>query len=171
MGRLSEVTARALTMTTQQSRVAEFTRELADLAIDLQQGTSCLVECQKELTHFLYLELRDRLLAQGLRCLFIDGRPRVDEPGWEECGVITTMLAQLRKAAWGETERRVIALPYLDLLAASRSGLTFEVRELVPVLYDDPEQVWLGFQDPTLPLLPIVEQRFKGRYHLLPRSA
>ena len=63
-------------------------------------------------------------------------------------GMIGTMIAQLREAVRGAVERRVVVLPHLDLLTTSQGGLTAEAREVIPLLYENPELVWLGFKDP-----------------------
>ena len=67
-------------------------------------------------------------------------------------GLIGTMIAQLRDAVRGAVERRVVVLPHLDLLTTSQGGLTGEAREVIPLLYENPELVWLGFKDPSFPL-------------------
>src|SRR5262249_52622213 len=110
-----------------------------------------------------FIDLRDRLRGTNVPCVYVDGRPKRDEPDFLEVSVMTAMLAQLRKATRELIQPRVIVLPHLDVLAADASGLTPEAREVVPLLYDEPGFVWLGFRDPSLPLLPVVEKRFERR--------
>ena len=145
---------------------ATYAAELAELALALGRGHSCLVECDKDLTPFLYAELRGRLNSAGLTCISADGRPKQEELDWGDVGVIEAMLAQLRKAVRGSAEQCVIVVPHLDVLAALAGGLSPEAREIVPLLYEVPEHVWLAFHDPSLPLLPVVEKRFTARYHI-----
>jgi cell division protease FtsH len=75
-------------------------------------------------------------------------------------GLIGTMIAQLRDAVRGPVERRVVVLPHLDLLTTSQGGLTGEAREVIPLLYENPELVWLGFKDPSFPLPKVIENLF-----------
>jgi cell division protease FtsH len=70
------------------------------------------------------------------------------------------MIAQLRDAVRGAVERRVVVLPHLDLLTTSQGGLTGEAREVIPLLYENPELVWLGFKDPSFPLPKVIENLF-----------
>jgi cell division protease FtsH len=158
-------------MLTRQAIAVGCARELAELAAILESGRSCLVECDKDLTLFLYVDLRDRLRNVNLACVYADGRPKQDEAEWKDRGVVSTMVAQMLKAVRQPAERCVVIVPYLDLLAADSAGLTPEARHVIPLLYEVPEMVWLGFRDPSLRLLPVVEKRFSN--HLVisrPRS-
>ena len=58
-------------------------------------------------------------------------------------------------------------LPHLDLLTTSQGGLTAEAREVIPLLYENPELVWLGFKDPSFPLPQVIENLFPHRISLL----
>ena len=144
--------------------VAASSGVLADIASDLGRGRSCLVECDKPLTAFLLADLRDRLGASSLGWEVVDGRPVAKKGDREDQGVITTMLVQLRKRVRAISVRTAVALPYLDILASADAGLTLESREVVPLLYENPEIVWLAFRDPSLELLPVVEKRFEAWY-------
>ena len=81
--------------------------------------------------------------------------------------MIGTMISQLREAVRGAVERRVVVLPHLDLLTTSQGGLTAEAREVIPLLYENPELVWLGFKDPSFPLPHVIENLFPHRISLL----
>jgi hypothetical protein len=156
----------------QQTVATSCARELADLASALHAGQSCLVECDKDLALFLCADLRDRLRSTGLSCIFADGRPRQEELEWGDARVIPTMLAQLRKAVRQSVVGCVIVVPHLDVLAALVGGLSAEAREVITLLYEGLEQVWLAFRDPALPLLEVVEKRFPARYTVRrPREA
>jgi cell division protease FtsH len=155
-------------LTPEQAVEAAYAPELAEVASRLQRGLPCLIECDKELAPFLYLNIRNRLRAHNLRCLYLDGRPRADEqPGAMPMGMMGTMIAQLREAVRGAVERRVVVLPHLDLLTTSQGGLTAEAREVIPLLYENPELVWLGFKDPSFPLPRVIESLFPHRISLL----
>jgi cell division protease FtsH len=60
-----------------------------------------------------------------------------------------------------------VVLPHLDLLTTSSGGLTGEAREVIPLLYENPELVWLGFKDPSFPLPKVIENLFPNRLSLL----
>jgi len=159
-----------LELTTEQAVEAAYAGTLAEVASDLKRGLPVLVECDKDLAPFVFMNVRGRLKPDDIRCLFLDGRPRDGEPqppGGPACGFVGTMLAQLRDAVRGAIERRVVVLPHLDLLTTSQGGLTAEAREVIPLLYENPELVWLGFKDPSFPLPTVIENLFPHRCSLL----
>src|SRR5436305_3130011 len=147
---------------------AAYASELAEVASKLQRTLPTLIECDKEVGPYLYLNVRNRLRNANLRCLYLDGRPRQEEQqGAMPMGLIGTMISQLREAVRGAIERRVVVLPHLDLLTTSQGGLTAEAREVIPLLYENPELVWLGFKDPSFPLPRVIENLFPHRASLL----
>jgi cell division protease FtsH len=155
-------------LTAEDAVEAAYASELTEVASKLQRGLPTLIECDKELGPYLYLNLRNRLRSVNLRCLYLDGRPRQEEQqGAMPMGMIGTMISQLREAVRGAVERRVVVLPHLDLLTTSQGGLTAEAREVIPLLYENPELVWLGFKDPSFPLPRVIENLFPARVSLL----
>src|SRR5262245_10651958 len=155
-------------LTPEQAVEAAYAPELAEVASRLQRALPCLIECDRELAPFLYRNVRNRLRVRNLRCLYLDGRPRADEqPGPMPMGLMGTMIAQLREAVRGAVEPRVGVLPHLDLLTTSQGGLTAEAREVIPLLYENPELVWIGFKDPSFPLPRVIENLFPHRISLL----
>src|SRR5712692_1646378 len=155
-------------LTPESSVEAAYASEMAEVASKVQRGLPSLIECDKDLGPYLYLNLRNRLRAVNLRCLYLDGRPRQEEqPGAMPMGMIGTMINQLREAVRGAVERRVVVLPHLDLLTTSQGGLTSEAREVIPLLYENPELVWLGFKDPSFPLPRVIDNLFPHRVSLL----
>lgn len=139
---------------------AAYSQEMAEVASKLVRGLPTLIECDKELAPYLFMNVRDRLRQQKLQCIYLDGRQRDPQQGAVPMGLIGTMIAQLRDAVRGATERRVVVLPHLDLLTTSQGGLTGEAREVIPLLYENPELVWLGFKDPSFPLPKVIENLF-----------
>ena len=143
--------------------LAPFVGLLADLAADLRRGACCLVVCDKGWTLPLYAALRDRLRAANVKCGYLDGRPTENAPA-----DLNTMLAAVAQMRWAvrtpEMEGVVFAIPYLDIMASVEGGWNNISREVVPLLYESAASVWLGFQDPTLPLLPIVRKVFTRLY-------
>jgi len=152
----------------EQTVEAAYATELAETASKLLRGLPTLIECDKDLAPFLFVNLRNRLKPAGLRCLYLDGRPRADEAAPAiPMGLIGTMIAQLRDAVRGAVERRVVVLPHLDLLTTSQGGLTAEAREVIPLLYENPDLVWLGFKDPSFSVPRVIENLFLHRTSLV----
>jgi cell division protease FtsH len=155
-------------LTAEQAVEAAYCSELAEVASKVQRGLPALLECDKDLAPYLYANLRNRLRAVNLRCLYLDGRPRQEEQGGAmPVSMMGTMIAQLREAVRGPVERRIVVLPHLDLLTTSQGGLTTEAREVIPLLYENPELVWIGFKDPSFPLPQVIENLFPHRVSLL----
>src|SRR5947209_15045055 len=139
-------------LTGEQAVEAAYASEMAEVASKLTRGLPTLIECDKDVGPYLYLNVRNRLrnAQPPLRCLYLDGRPRQEEQqGAMPMGMLGTMIAHLREAVRGSVERRVVVLPHLDLLTTSQGGLTAEAREVIPLLYENPELVWVGFKDPS----------------------
>lgn len=138
---------------------------LTDLTTDLRRGSCCLVVCDKGWTLPLYAALKDRLRAANVKCGYLDGRPSENAPA-----DLNTMLAAVAQMRWAvrtpEVEGVVFAIPYLDIMTSVEGGWNNISREAVPLLYENASSVWLGFQDPTLPLLPIVRKVFT-RLHVV----
>ncbi len=154
-------------LTSEAAVEAAYAAELAEVFSKLQRGLPALVECDKDLAPYLYQNIRNRLRAVNLRCLYLDGRPRQEEPGAMPMGMMGTMIAQLREAVRGPVERRIVVLPHLDLLTTTQGGLTAEAREVIPLLYENPELVWVGFKDPSFHLPRVIENLFPHRVSLL----
>lgn len=135
---------------------------LADLAADLRRTECCLVVCDKGWTLPLYAALRDRLRAMEVRSGYLDGRASDGSAG--EGGVMLATVAMMRYVVRQETEGVIYALPHLDVMTTTDGGWTPIAREVVPLLYENPLTVWLGFQDPSLPLPDVVSKVFTRRY-------
>jgi cell division protease FtsH len=164
-------------LTPEQSVESAYARELAEVASKLNRGLPCLVECDKDLVPFVFMNLRTRLREFNMRPRYLDGRPRENEQqGPVPVGLMGTMINQLRDAVRGAVEqvdsqgrpqRTVIVLPHLDLLTTSQGGLTGEAREVIVLLYENPTIVFLGFKDPSFPLPKVIENLFPHRLSLL----
>ena len=142
--------------------------EISRITDDLRRGLPTLVECEKELTPYLYKAVRDRLKKEGRTFLYLDGRPVTDLPPLPPgLGLVATIVFYLREAVRGAMNERVLVLPHLDLLTTSVGGLTSEAREVIPLLYENPELVFLGFKDPSFPLPKVIENLFPKRESLL----
>ena len=148
--------------------LAAYPDELARCHKALVQRLPVLVECDKELVPYFYKGVRDRLKADGIRCVYLDGRPSPDaaQPAIP-LGVMGTMLVQLRDAVRGPVGERIVVLPHLDLMTSSSGGLTAEAREVIPLLYENPEVLWLGFKDPSFPLPNVISNLFPHHESIL----
>jgi cell division protease FtsH len=150
---------------------AAYPDELSRASEALGRNLPVLLECDKGLVAFFYSALRDRLRRRQIRCVYIDGRVP-PQPGQMPMGLVPTMIGQLRDAVRGGThdegeERRVMVLPHLDLLTTSSGGLTSEAREVVALLYENPNILWLGFRDPSFSLPKVIGNLFQHRISIV----
>ena len=142
--------------------------ELSRIHEALRRGLPAMVECDKELTPFFYKCLRDRLRRDSMRCIYLDGRPDPNAPPDQmPMGLIGTMISQLRDAVRGAVDQRIVVLPHLDLLTTSSGGLTGEAREVISLLYENPQILWLGFKDPTFVVPRVIENLFPHRESII----
>ena len=139
---------------------AAYPAELTRCYDALRRRLPVLIECEKELAPYVYRSIRDRLKADNTRCLYLDGRASADlPPPPQGVGLVMAMIHQIREVVRGAVGERIVVLPHLDILGASGGAgmLNAEARELIPLLYENPEVLWLGFKDPSFPLpAPIV---------------
>ncbi len=136
----------------------------------LRRRLPVLVECEKELAPYLYRSVRERLKVDGARCLYLDGRNSAElPPPPPGASLVASMIHQIREVVRGAVGERIIVLPHLDILATSGSGggLGVEAREVIPLLYENPEVLWLGFKDPAVPLPKPIESLFAHRETLV----
>src|SRR5260370_658316 len=74
-------------LTPEQSVESAYAAELAEVASRIRRGLPVLIECDKDLSLFVYMTLRARLKQASLQCVLIDGRPRAPEqPGMVPLG-------------------------------------------------------------------------------------
>ena len=58
---------------------AAYSAELAEVASKLVRGLPTLIECDKELAPYLFVNVRNRLRDRNIRSIYLDGRPRETE--------------------------------------------------------------------------------------------
>ena len=150
---------------------AAFGELLAEAARRLRSGMPVLVECDKDMTVFVYKILRDRLKKDGVGCIYLDGQERkssaAGDPSGQSRSLMDSIVGQLREAVRGLVDGKVVVLPHLDLLTVSQQDLTTQGREVVPLLHENPELVWLGFNDPSYTLPPVVAHLFPWKASLV----
>lgn len=153
---------------------AACSQDIAFIEERLRRGTSVLVECDKELSLFLYLAVRGRLQRRrdkdSAKLVVIDGRPKPDDP--PRSG-LARMLDQLTDAIRGSIDRTILVLLHLDVLTTTHTGLTVEAREAIPLLYENPEVVLLGFRDPSFEIPKVIQGVFGAKREItgIPREA
>lgn len=142
----------------------------------LRQKMSVLLECEKELALFLIQNLRSRLRTTGAAGSFqfqiVMGSAPPNHEG-PLPPLLNLMLREIQEAVRGATDNRIIVIPHLDLLTTTtRSSLSDAAKEIIALLYENPEVVFLGFKDPSFELpaaiskLFVAQQSFMG----LPRE-
>lgn len=147
---------------------AAYPQELAGVEQALVARLPVLVECDKELVPYFYAAVRNRLRKRDLLCAYLDGRPDPNAPPpMVPQGVTGTMITQLRDAVRGPVGERVVVLPHLDVLTSSSGGLTAEAREVIPLLYENPQILWLGFKDPSFPVPKVIHNLFAHHVSIL----
>jgi cell division protease FtsH len=136
----------------------------------LRRRLPVLIECEKELSPFLYRSIRERLKVDGSRCMYLDGRAGQDlPPPPPGSNLVGAMIHQIREVVRGAVGERIIVLPHIDILTSSGGGggLTAEAREVIPLLYENPEVLWLGFKDPSFSLPKAIENLFPHRESII----
>ncbi len=151
---------------------AAYGTELDEVRDKLIQGLSVLVECDKQLTLYLYRALRSRFRAAGerdrRRLQLISGHATSAEDPQNMMTLMQRLLAQLQEAVFSGDVERVIVLPHLDVLTTTtRSGLSDLTREAAVLLYDNPDAVFVAFKDPSFELPKVIENLFPVRCSLL----
>lgn len=144
---------------------AAYPTELSACWEALRRGLPVLIECEKELTPFFYRALRDRLKKSDYQCSYLDGRTQSSGP--VQGGTMGNLVQQLRDAVRGSVERKVLVLPHLDLLTSGSGNLTSESREVIPLLYENPNMLWVGFKDPSFSIPKVIENLFPQHESLL----
>jgi cell division protease FtsH len=149
---------------------AAYPQELVRCHEALRRRLPVRIECEKELAPYVYRSLRERLKADGTRCLYLDGRSASDLPAPPPgAGLVAAMIHQIREIVRGAVGERIVVLPHLDILTAGAGFGTLgaEAREVIPLLYENPEVLWLGFKDPAFPLPAPIENLFPHRETLI----
>lgn len=166
MTRLVPESELPIELTAFESVEAAYPREIEQTVEALTRRLPVLIECDKELTPYFYRSIRDRLKKQDIKCLYLDGRPRQDDTGMATT-LLGTVINHLRDAVRGPVGERVVVLPHLDLLTSSSGGLTSEAREVIPLMYENPSVLWLGFKDPSYPVPAVIERLFPYRESII----
>src|SRR4051812_8888273 len=108
MNRNIPLTALPLAIRAEDAVEASCSADITFIEERLRRGQSVLVECDKELSFFLYMSVRDRLKRRGekTKIVLIDGRPAPDDP--QPLGNLAEMMKQLRNVVRGSIDRTIV---------------------------------------------------------------
>ncbi len=140
----------------------------------LRARLSVLIECDKQLSNYIYKALRKRFRATGGPSLrLLSGHPRApdpDDPNPMQANATLTqrLLDELREAIYGARADGVFAITHLDILTTTtRSSLGVEAREAAAIMYENPDLVFLGFTDPNFEIPEVIEKVFTVKYSIV----
>jgi len=139
----------------------------------LRSGLSVLVECDKQLSNYVYKALRNRFRATkgGPKLTLLSGHPQPGEennPLQANMTLVQRLMSQLKAAIYGEADNQIITLTHLDILTTTtRSSLGVEAREAAAIMYENPDLVFLGFTDPTFEIPSVIEKVFTVKYQIV----
>lgn len=155
--------------------LAAYPCELQQVQDALMRQLPVLIECEKGMVGYFYSVLRDQLKKSDVRCHFIDGRlppDQQDNPMMQQ-GIMGTMVSQIRDIVRGatddhDTEKKIVmVLPHIDLLTTSTGALTSEAKEVIPLLYENPNILWLGFRDFSFSLPKTITNLFTHKISIM----
>ncbi|MEK7484399.1 MAG: AAA family ATPase, partial [Planctomycetota bacterium] len=139
----------------------------------LSQKISVLVECDKQLSIFLYKILRSRFgseNAYGEKVSFqvISGRAG-KHPG----GIMGNMVLELAETIQSGVSNNILVFFHLDILTSSGNTLTAETKEVIAWLYENPNLTFLAFKDPSFELPKVLQDLFSAKKSIvgLPRAS
>ncbi|MBF0240070.1 MAG: AAA family ATPase, partial [SAR324 cluster bacterium] len=167
---LVEINTLAHSLTEDQSVEHVYGTELDWICDKFTQGLSVLVECDKQLTTYLYRALRGRLKQRfnnPFQLNLLSGQVQGDASGMA-LNQIQMMIQQLREAVLSGEINQILVLPHLDILSTSGGGvLSMDTRETVSLLYENPEAIFLAFKDPSFELPEVISNLFPAHKSLI----
>ena len=118
---------------------AAYREELDWIEEKLRARLSVLIECDKQLSNYVYKALRKRFKASGgPRLRLLSGHPRAadpDSPMQANSTLTQRLLDELREAIYGARADGVLAITHLDILTTTtRSSLNVETREAAAIM-------------------------------------
>lgn len=160
------------TLTYDEAVEAAYREDLDWIEEKLRARLSVLIECDKQLSNYIYKALRKRFKASGgPRLRLLSGHPRAadpDNPMQNNMTLPQRLLQELREAIYGAQNDGVLAITHLDILTTTtRSSLGMEAREAAAIMYENPDLVFLGFTDPTFELPSVIEKVFAVKYSII----
>lgn len=143
-----------------------YSRDLFWCRSKLLNKTSLLIECEKQLIPYLFMHFREALKGGEQSVEYLDGRNSMNGT---QNNLLRNMVDQITYWVRNATHSKILVIPHLDLLVsqAEHGGMTSEGREIIPLLYENPNLTYLSFQDPTFRLSGVIERIFPARRKLL----
>jgi ATP-dependent Zn protease/intein/homing endonuclease len=138
----------------------------------LRSRLSVLIECDKQLSNYIYKALRRRFRGgEGPRLKLLSGHPRSADPAnpmQNNMTLTQRLLEELREAIYGAADDSILVMTHLDILTTTtRSALNVEAREAAAIMYENPDLVFLGFRDPGFEIPAVIEKVFTVKYQLI----
>lgn len=151
---------------------AAYREDLDWIEEKLRSRLSVLIECDKQLSNYIYKALRKRFKASGgPRLRLLSGHPSAPDPESPMQNNMTLtqrLLEELRQAIYGARDDAVLAITHLDILTTTtRSSLGVEARESAAIMYENPDLVFLGFTDPGFEIPSVIEKVFTVKYSIV----
>lgn len=127
----------------------------------LDRRISTLIECDKQLVLFLYRALRRRLKARGSQLnLKLIGGPDPESGG----NIVGHTVKQMTEAIFSGESDMCLVIPHLDVVTTTtKSGLSDRAREVVAMIYENPELCFVAFKDPSFDLPKAVSDVFTAK--------
>lgn len=137
--------------------------DIEEIASYLRAGLSALVFCDKLVVRHLWPRI---VRAAGREPLELELPGAADTPA--PLGLRQRQLDRLRDLLADMKHGQVLILPYLDLLGGGGERTPgADARALAELLYEHPDRTLLAFADRTLPLAPVIAERFAIRPEIL----
>lgn len=131
---------------------------VAGIGRGLLRRLSCLVECPKEVAPYLAHAVRTWVQPHNLKCAIIDARAETGERApLASTGLVCGMRMAAARVIGGAVANTVLIFPHLDLVTGG-PGLSDAARELVALMAENPDLLWVGFRDAAVPLPRLLEQ-------------
>ncbi len=151
-----------------------YRRDLDWIEEKLRLGLSVLVECDKQLSLYLYRSLRNRLKRKSppLKCTLCSGHSALQAQ--MPTTLMQGILNELREQIYNGEQGQILVIPHLDVLTTTtRSGLNLESREAIAMVFDNPNVVLLGFKDPQFEIPEVLANVFATHRQVIgiPRDA
>jgi transitional endoplasmic reticulum ATPase len=135
--------------------------DIEQIASYLRAGLSVLVFCDKLVVRHLWPRI---VRAAGREPLELELQGAMEAPGLVPQSLRQRQLDLLRDLLADMKHGQALVLPYLDLLGGGgERSLTPEARALAELLYEWPDRLLLAFADRSLPLAPVIAERFAIR--------
>jgi cell division protease FtsH len=148
-------------LTHQQAVEVTYQADLDWVEEKLDRRISTLIECDKQLVLYLYRALRRRMKARGSQLnLKLIGGPDPESGG----NIVGHTVKQMTEAIFSGESDMCLVIPHLDVVVTTtKSGLSDRAREVVAMIYENPELCFVAFKDPSFDLPKAVSDVFTAK--------